>query len=396
MPYDPEVLNIAAEQGNETNENNLLLSRGAEEYKSQEPPDNVASVQSTISNRSTISNIGNNNNENNSLFYIFQQLVLNNQEFSKENFQVYLEFKLNTFFINYIFHDSRVTKGSIDIIINNSETLCKDIISDIINFMQLLDNKNVINHFNHLCLEIIHSEFHISRQNFDLTDPKFNDVKEKIVNYFGKNFKKSRLFKNFFKNIDNNPLFLFNKIQSLDMDYLKMFYKLDDVTSLSNLKINDNIDFTSEYLKRYLLTKNKFEKLKQLIDLSNETERPERPDLDLRTSTNTRKISKLKRTVFDRRQPSTESGNDASNDGNTVGAVRGSMGSENGNNASSMRSSIGSRNSMSSVTNGQPPNSQSPEPPNFLDDPTYQAPSSITNDPSSTNGLPEGNNLTEL
>lgn len=388
--FDEDVLRFAANQERESsNDNSLSLPRGegkregveegVQESKGQGSPyddNNLASVQSTISNRSTISNIGNNNNGNNSLFNIFQQLVLNNQEFSKENFQVYLEFKLNTFFINYIFHDSRITKGSIDIIINNSETLCKDIISDIINFMGLLKNKNVINHFNHLCLEIIHSEFHISRQNFDSTDPKFNDVKEKIVNYFGKNFKKSRLFKNFFKNIDNNPLFLFNKIQSLDMDYLKMFYKLDDVTSLSNLKFNDNIDFTSEYLKRYLLTENKFDKLKQLIDLSNQTERPERPELDLRTSTNTRKISQLKRTVFDRRQPSTESGNDASNDASTS-AERGSEYSVNGNNASS----------VGSVTNGQPTN--------LLDDPTYQVPSSATNVPPGTN-IPLGTNIREF
>ena len=243
-------------------------------------------------------------NESNIPEDIFEQLVINNKEFSKENFQIYLEFKLNSYFINCIFGKHIANDR-----ILYKKQLYENIIREILIYKNhIVDEKkqkNLIDNFNHLILHNIHSDFHISTSNFNNLyklnsndhEPNERNTKQNIMDYFVDNFEKSKLFKNFFKNIDNNPLFLFNKIQSLDMEYLKIFYKIDNIRDLSNLEFNDNIDFSSIHLNKYVLDENKYEKLLELIELSKQTDRPERPELDLREQTNTRIKSRVGRSA---------------------------------------------------------------------------------------------------
>lgn len=238
---------------------------------------------------------------------IFEQLVTVNKEFSEENFQIYLEFKLNSYFINCIFgqhiaNDRKLYKKQLYENIIREILIYKDHIVDKKKQKVLIDN------FNHLILNNIHSDFHISTSNFNnlykLTPNddevnESNNTKENIINYFVDNFEKSKLFKNFFNNIDNNPLFLLNKIQSLDMEYLKIFYKIDNIRDLSNLELRPINDLTSVFesqeLMKYVLNEDKYRKLLELIELSNQTDRPERPVLDLREQTNTRIKSRVGR-----------------------------------------------------------------------------------------------------
>lgn len=208
-----------------------------------------------------------------------------NEEHIKMRFSIKFQEILNSLF--NIFYEENVDEK----IINNKKYLF-----DIL-------NKNL--------LEKIHSKFHISFQNRNQLlqhtnhGPLVETNKDDIISkYILDNLYKCKLVKNFLPD-DNSPLTLLLKIKGLDINYLKLFYKLDTLEDFENIQPKQTINIDESITNIYIETNDLYTKLNNIINIISSSDLPS-PPTDNITNLNTRTTTKIRKSFSRRQKPSSE------------------------------------------------------------------------------------------